>query len=78
MAVAVTHAQAYERPSARALTAFLRAAARHVPIALVVGLIVGIHIPTLHYYFFGDDFVVLGDINSRAFPAYMQIGRAHV
>ncbi|HEX5479277.1 MAG TPA: phospholipid carrier-dependent glycosyltransferase [Dehalococcoidia bacterium] len=72
MAVAVSHAQAYERPDAGAVTAFLRAAARHVPIALVIGLIVGIHIPTLHYYFFGDDFVVLGDINSRAFPAYMR------
>ena len=72
MAVAVAHAPAYERPDARALSAFLRAAARHVPIALVVALVAGIHMPTLHYYFFGDDFVVLGDIHSRTFPAYMR------
>ncbi|MBF6599612.1 MAG: phospholipid carrier-dependent glycosyltransferase [Dehalococcoidia bacterium] len=70
MAVAVTHAPAYERPDARALTSVARAVLRHVPIALVVGLIVGIHLPSLRYSFFGDDFVVLGDIHSRTFPAY--------
>ena len=72
MAVAVTHAPSYERPDTRALTVAARAVLRHLPIALVVGLVVGIHIPTLHYYFFGDDFVVLGDIHSRTFPAYMR------
>ncbi len=72
MAVAVTHASAYERPDTRALTAVTRAILRHTPIALVVGFIVGIHVPTLHYYFFGDDFVVLGDIHSRTFPQYMK------
>jgi len=72
MAVAVTHATAYEHPDARSITLALRAAARHIPIALVVGLVIGIHVPTLHFYFFGDDFVPLGDINSRSFPSYMR------
>ncbi len=72
MAVVATHAPAYERPDARALTGLLRAALRHLPIALVLGLVVGIHVPTLHYYFFGDDFVPLGDIQTRTFPAYVR------
>ena len=38
----------------------------------LLGLVIGIHVPTLHYYFFGDDFLVLGDIQSRAFPAYLR------
>src|SRR5581483_6112321 len=62
----------YERADTRALWDAARAALRHVPLLLAVGLVVGIHIPTLHYYFFGDDFLVLGDINSRSFPAYMR------
>src|SRR6476619_4238416 len=74
MAVAATHAAAYESAPQRtsAVVAALRAAARHVPIALAVGLVIGIHIPSMHYYFFGDDFLVLGDINSRSFPSYMR------
>ena len=43
-----------------------------MPIALALALVIGIHVPTLHFYFFGDDFLVLGDIRSRAFPAYMR------
>ncbi len=74
MAVVATHAGAYEPApqQASSIVAALRGAARHLPIALAVGLVIGIHIPTLHYYFFGDDFLVLGDINSRSFPAYMR------
>lgn len=72
MAVAATQITLLEPADTRALTALLRKAARHIPILLVVGLVVGIHIPTMRYYFFGDDFLVLGDINSRSFPAYMR------
>ena len=74
MAVAATHAGTYERAPGRVAlaTGALRALARHVPIALTLGLVVGIHVPTLHFYFFGDDFLVIGDINSRSFPAYMR------
>src|SRR4051795_9006979 len=50
----------------------LRKYARHIPLLLIVGLVIGIHIPTMHYYFFGDDFLVLGDIQSRSFPGYMR------
>jgi hypothetical protein len=38
----------------------------------IVALAVGIHVPTLSYYFFGDDFLVLGDIQTRSFPVYMK------
>jgi hypothetical protein len=72
MAVVVTQAASYERADTRALWDAARAALRHVPLLLAVGLVVGIHVPTLHYYFFGDDFLVLGDIQSRSFPAYMR------
>src|SRR5438132_14184718 len=74
MAVAATHAGTYERAPGRVAlaTGALRAVSRHVPIALALGLVIGIHIPTLHFYFFGDDFLVIGDINSRSFPAYMR------
>jgi hypothetical protein len=50
----------------------LRAAVRHLPLVGLVGLVIGIHVPTMHYYFFGDDFLVLGDIQSRGFPSYMR------
>jgi hypothetical protein len=60
-----------ERADRRALEDTLRAYARHLPILLIVGLVVGIHIPTMHYYFFGDDFLPLGDIQTRSFPKYM-------
>lgn len=43
---------------------------RHLPLAILLALVIGIHVPTMHYYFFGDDFLVLGDIRSRSFPAY--------
>src|SRR5207249_8086576 len=44
----------------------------HIPILLVLALVVGIHVPTLNYYFFGDDFLVLGDIQTRSFTSYMR------
>ncbi len=70
MAVVATHVPVYERADARALTDALRRALQHLPVALAVALVVGVHVPTLHHYFFGDDFLVLGDIRSRTFPAY--------
>ncbi|HEY8172160.1 MAG TPA: hypothetical protein VIH21_03665 [Dehalococcoidia bacterium] len=54
------------------MTDALRFVARHVPLYLIVALVIGIHLPTMHYYFFGDDFLVLGDIQTRAFPSYMR------
>ena len=72
MAVALTHAPAFAQPDSRALTGALRSAVRHVPLLALVGLVIGIHVPTMHFYFFGDDFLVLGDIQSRTFPAYMR------
>jgi hypothetical protein len=72
MAVAATQITLLERPQPRALTQALRAAARHVPLLLVLGLVVGIHVPTMGYYFFGDDFLVLNDIRSRSFPDYVR------
>lgn len=72
MAVIAAHPTTFERSALRALADALRDAARHVPILLVLGLVLGMHVPTLHYYFFGDDFLVLGDVNSRSFPAYMR------
>lgn len=72
MAVAATHVTLFEQADRRALSDTLRTYARHLPLLLVVGLVVGIHIPTMHYYFFGDDFLVLGDIRTRTFPSYMR------
>jgi len=72
MAVAATQITLFERPEPRALSLALRAVARHIPLLAVIGLVIGIHVPTMHYYFFGDDFLVLGDIRSRSFPDYMR------
>jgi len=72
MAVIVTRATVFERPDSRALVEALRRAARHIPLAVLLALVVGIHVPTMHYYFFGDDFLVLGDIRSRTFPSYVR------
>ena len=72
MAVLATHGQAFERPASRALPDALRRVARHIPLLAILALVIGIHVPTMKYYFFGDDFLVLGDIQSRAFPAYMR------
>lgn len=72
MAVAVAQASMISRPDGRALAALLRRSARHLPLAALVALVIGIHVPTLHFYFFGDDFLVLGDIQSRTFPAYLR------
>jgi hypothetical protein len=72
MAVAATHASSFERTNSRALRVALRAAARHNPFLQIVGLVIGINVPTMKSYFFGDDFLVLGDIQSRTFPAYMR------
>jgi hypothetical protein len=70
MAVAATHVTLLEPAERRAERAGLRDALRHVPLLLVLGLVVGMHVPTLGYYFFGDDFVVLGDIRTRGFTDY--------
>ncbi len=72
MAVAAPHITIVEPTDRRALVAALRSCARHIPIVLVLGLVIGIHIPTMSYYFFGDDFLVLGDIHSHSFSAYMR------
>ena len=74
MAVAATTIELQERPQSRsrAVVSGLRGAARHLPFIALIALVIGIHIPSMHYYFFGDDFLVLGDINSRSFPAYMR------
>ncbi len=73
MAVVIgTHASVFERPDSRVLTDALRAAVRHLPLVGLVALVIGIHVPAMHFYFFGDDFLVLGDIQSRSFPAYMR------
>ena len=70
MAVAGTQIRLFERSHDRTRSAVLRAAARHLPLLAIIGLVIGIHVPTMHYYFFGDDFLVLGDIRSRTFGAY--------
>ncbi len=72
MALAATQASLFEQADRRALTDLLRAAARYVPLVAVIGLVIGIHVPTMNFYFFGDDFLVLGDVNTRSFPAYMR------
>src|SRR5260221_13168853 len=72
MALIATHTTAFERQSSRALTDAVLRASRHLPLIAILALVIGIHMPTMKYYFFGDDFLVLGDIQSRAFPAYMR------
>ncbi len=72
MAVIAAHPATYERTGARAFVDHLRESARHIPILVVLGLVLGLHVPTLEYHFFGDDFLVLGDVNTRSFPAYMR------
>lgn len=73
MALAATQVSLFERADRRALTRDLvRAAARYAPLFAVIGLVIGIHVPTMNFYFFGDDFLVLGDVNTRSFPAYMR------
>lgn len=74
MALAATHITLTEPPRSRS-ESFVRAlvfAGRHLPFVVLLALVIGIHVPTLKFYFFGDDFLVLGDIQSRAFPAYMR------
>lgn len=73
MAVAVSGMSSLiDRADGRSRAETLLSLARHVPLLLVVALVIGIHVPTLQYYFFGDDFLVLGDIQSRSFPDYMR------
>ncbi len=72
MAIAATQVTLFEQADRRALSDTLRKYARHLPLLLIAGLVVGIHIPTMHYYFFGDDFLVLGDVRTRTFPSYMR------
>lgn len=72
MAVIASHVSVFERQDSRAATDALRFVARHTPLYLIVALIVGIHLYTMRYFFFGDDFLVLGDVQTRSFPAYMK------
>jgi hypothetical protein len=72
MAATAAHITLFGQADRRALSDTARKFARHLPLLLIVGLVVGIHIPTMHYYFFGDDFLVLGDIRTRTFPSYMR------
>lgn len=73
MALATTQTALFERADRRALIIDLvRAVARYVPLFAVIGLVIGIHMPSMNFYFFGDDFLVLGDVNTRTFPAYMR------
>ncbi len=71
MAVAATHVRLFEQADRHALSKTLRKYAKHFPLLLIIGLIVGIHVSTMQYYFFGDDFLVLGDIQTRSFPKYV-------
>ncbi|HET6615682.1 MAG TPA: hypothetical protein VFH62_07325 [Dehalococcoidia bacterium] len=70
--IAATNASVFERAERRPLTDVIRASGRYVPLLAIMGLAIGIHIATLSYYFFGDDFLVLGDIQTRTFPHYMR------
>ncbi len=73
MALATTQTALFERADRRVLIIDLvRAVARYVPLFAVIGLVIGIHMPSMNFYFFGDDFLVLGDVNTRTFPAYMR------
>jgi hypothetical protein len=47
------------------------AVAWHMPLYAIIALVIGIHVPTMNFYFFGDDFLVLGDVRSQSFPSYM-------
>jgi len=71
MAVIAAPANTLEAPDRRAWGEALARVARYVPMLAVMALTIGIHVPTLDAYFFGDDFLVLGDVNSQSFPAYM-------
>lgn len=70
VAVAVTRISLIERDDSRALSDLLRGLARHLPLLAVLALITGTHIPTLTYFFFGDDFLVLDDIRTRSLSEY--------
>lgn len=72
MAIAATQIRLVHWPLQLRLAAFARAAARHVPLLILIGLVAGIHVPTMESYFFGDDFLVLGDVRSRSFGDYMR------
>ncbi len=57
--------------STTALAARLRAfALHHWGLFAAMGLALGLHIPTLGYYFNGDDLVVLGDIATKPFATW--------
>ena len=71
MAIVATEIRLLQPPRYQALRDALRRYARHLPLLVIVGLVIGIHIPTMQYYFFGDDFLVLGDIQTHSFPKYM-------
>ena len=72
MAVAATHAMPLEDADRRAVPDVLLAVARHIPLYAIIALVIGIHVRTLNAYFFGDDFLVLGDVNAQPFHEYMR------
>jgi len=72
MAVVASHPSVFEQANGRSAADVMRAVARYVPLLAVIGAVVGVHVPTLSYFFFGDDFLVLGDIQTRTFPQYMR------
>lgn len=72
MAVVATHVSTFEDAKSRSLTEALFIALRQVPILAVLALVIGMHVPTLDNYFFGDDFLVLGDVRTRGFTDYMR------
>jgi hypothetical protein len=72
VAVAVSHAPAFQRSESRPFLDAVKAILRHTPLYLTLALVIGIHVPMLDYYFFGDDFLVLGDIRAQPFHEYMR------
>ncbi len=72
MAIAVSSASVFERVDRRARTDVLSIAARYALLLPIIGLVIGVHIHTLGYYFFGDDFLVLGDVRANPFAHYMR------
>jgi hypothetical protein len=48
-----------------------RVHARHWGLLAALAVTFAVHAPTLHYYFTGDDFVVLGDIQHRGNVAFL-------
>ena len=49
----------------------VRFAKRHWGLLAALAITIGIHLPTLRYYFYGDDFVALGDVQYRGNAGYL-------